>query len=51
VEGQRSPGKPFDISREEVWRAYRKVRANKGAAGADGVSLEMFEADLKNKRI
>ena len=48
MEGQRSPGKPFDISREEVWRAYRKVRANKGAAGADGVSLEMFEADLKN---
>jgi RNA-directed DNA polymerase len=48
VEGQRSSGKPFDISREEVWRAYLKVRANKGAAGADGVSLAMFEADLKN---
>jgi RNA-directed DNA polymerase len=48
VEGQRSSGKPFDISGQEVWRAYLKVRANKGAAGAGGVSLEMFEADLKN---
>jgi RNA-directed DNA polymerase len=48
VDGQRSSGKPFDISKEEVWQAYLKVRANKGAAGADGVSLEMFGADLKN---
>lgn len=48
MEGQRSSGKPFDISREEVWRAWLKVRANDGAAGTDGVSLEVFEADLKN---
>jgi group II intron reverse transcriptase/maturase len=48
VEGQRSAGKPFAISKEEVWQAYLKVRANKGAAGADGVSLEVFGKDLKD---
>jgi RNA-directed DNA polymerase len=48
VDGQRPSGKPFDISKQEVLAAWQKVRANKGAAGADGVSLEMFEADLKN---
>jgi len=43
-----SPGKPFDISRQEVWQAYLKVAANKGAAGVDMVGLEEFESDLKN---
>ena len=40
-------GKPFDISKQEVWEAYRKVRANKGAPGVDEVSLAEFEKDLK----
>jgi RNA-directed DNA polymerase len=40
------PGKPFDIAKREVWEAYQKVRANKGAPGADGVTLGDFEADL-----
>jgi RNA-directed DNA polymerase len=48
VDGQRPSGKPFDISKQEVWRAWEKVRANKGAAGADGVSLQEFEAGLKD---
>jgi retron-type reverse transcriptase len=39
-------GKPFDIGKREVWEAYQKVRANKGAPGADGVTLGDFEADL-----
>ena len=43
-----SPGKPFDISKQEVWQAYQKVAANKGAAGVDGVGLEEFESDLRN---
>jgi hypothetical protein len=30
----KSPGKPFDISKWEVWEAYKKVKANKGAARA-----------------
>jgi group II intron reverse transcriptase/maturase len=43
-----SPGKPFDITKQEVWQAYQKVAANKGAAGVDRVSLEVFESDLRN---
>lgn len=41
-------GKPFDISKQEVWEAYERVKANKGAPGVDGCSIEDFEADLKN---
>ena len=44
----RSQVKPFDISKHMVWEAYLRVKANKGAAGVDGVSIEEFEADLKN---
>src|SRR4029450_7310397 len=36
----RPPGKPFAISKWEVWEAYRQVKANKGAPGADGCSPE-----------
>jgi RNA-directed DNA polymerase len=41
------PGKSFEISKLEVWEAYRKVRANRGAPGVDEVSLAEFEKDLK----
>jgi RNA-directed DNA polymerase len=40
--------KPFEIPKREVWEAYKWVRANKGAAGVDGQSIEDFEADLSN---
>jgi RNA-directed DNA polymerase len=43
----KSPEKPFDISKREVWEAYEKVRANKGAPGVDGCTIEEFEKDLK----
>jgi RNA-directed DNA polymerase len=43
-----SLGKPFDIAKQEVWQAYLKVAANKGAAGVDGVGLAEFESDLKS---
>ena len=38
--------KPYDIPKRRVLEAYRRVRANQGAAGIDGESLAMFEADL-----
>lgn len=40
--------KPFGISKRMVWNAYKKVRANKGAAGIDDISLEAFEKRLEN---
>ena len=39
--------KPFSISKQVVWEAYCRVKANKGAAGVDEVSIERFEVDLK----
>jgi RNA-directed DNA polymerase len=42
-----SKSKPFEISKWRVWEAYRKVAANKGAAGVDRQSIEEFEQDLK----
>ena len=40
-------GKPFQISRQEVWDAWLKVKGNKGAPGVDGQSIEAFGEDLK----
>jgi RNA-directed DNA polymerase len=41
-------GKPFQIPKRLVWEAYKSVKANKGAAGVDGQSIEDFEKDLKD---
>ena len=40
--------KSFAIPKQLVWEAYEQVRRNKGAAGVDGVSIDDFEADLRN---
>jgi len=40
--------KPYDIPKQLVWEAYQRVKANRGAAGVDGVSLAAFEKDLKD---
>ena len=40
--------KPFSISKREVWEAYQRVKANKGAAGIDEQSITEFEKDLKD---
>lgn len=42
--------KPFVISKRVVWEAYEKVKANQGAAGVDGESIEEFEKNLKNEQ-
>ena len=39
--------KPFPITKRQVWEAYKRVKANGGAAGVDGQSLEGFTGDLK----
>ncbi len=44
-----SSGKSFDIAKVEVWEAWEKVKANKGAPGVDRCSVEDFEKDLKNQ--
>lgn len=33
------------ISRPMIWEAYKKVKANKGSAGIDNVSMEEFDAN------
>jgi RNA-directed DNA polymerase len=40
--------KPYKISKQTVWIAYKKVKANKGSAGVDGVDFEKYEANLKD---
>jgi len=37
--------KSIPISRQMVWEAYKKVRANKGSAGIDNVSMEEFDTN------
>jgi retron-type reverse transcriptase len=41
-----SAGKPFDISKWDVWEAYQKVKGNQGAPGVDKQTLTDFETDL-----
>ena len=40
--------KPFCIAKREVWEAYKRIKANHGAAGVDGQSIAEFEEDLSN---
>lgn len=35
------------LSRENMTQAYKKVKANKGAEGVDGISLEEIDVYLK----
>jgi len=40
--------KPFNIPKREVWEAFKHVRANRGAAGIDGQTIQGFEERLAN---
>jgi RNA-directed DNA polymerase len=40
--------RPFNISKREVWLAYKRVRENRGAAGVDDQTIAEFEKDLSN---
>jgi hypothetical protein len=39
-----SQAKPFVISKQLVWEAYKRVKANQGAAGVDSESVERSRA-------
>lgn len=39
--------KSFEISKQGVWEAYERVKANKGAAGVDDESIAQFERHVK----
>lgn len=42
-----SEAKPFRILKQQVWDAYLRVKANDGAPGVDGQTMEDFERNLK----
>ena len=37
--------KSVPVSKQQVWLAYKKVKANQGSAGVDGISMEEFDAE------
>jgi RNA-directed DNA polymerase len=47
MSGPKPDGKPFVISKRLVWEAWRRVKANRGAAGVDEESILAFEANLR----
>jgi RNA-directed DNA polymerase len=40
--------KPFTITKKQVYEAYKAVKSNAGAAGVDGQTIRLFEADLRS---
>lgn len=43
-----SKAKPFNISKAVVWEAFQAVKANKGSAGVDGITVKDFEEHLED---
>src|SRR4029453_9005751 len=50
VDELKAPSKPFDISKWEVWEAYRQVKANQGAPGGGGGSTADITGALRGHR-
>jgi len=51
TEGGRAGGaetKSIPITKQMIWKAYKKVRSNKGAAGIDQETIEMYEERLQD---
>jgi RNA-directed DNA polymerase len=47
-EEQMENSKPFIISKQILWKAYKEVKSNRGSAGIDGLDLEQYEENLKD---
>jgi group II intron reverse transcriptase/maturase len=43
----RTTDKPFNITKKQVYEAYKAVKSNQGAAGVDKETIEQFETNLK----
>lgn len=43
---KREETKSLPITKQMVWKAYKKVKVNGGSAGIDRISLEAFQQDL-----
>ena len=41
--------KSLPISKQMVWKAYKKVKSNRGSAGVDQVSLSEFDSNLEKQ--
>src|SRR3974377_405817 len=42
--------KPFNITKKQVYEAYKAVKSNQGAAGVDKETIEQFASNLKGNR-
>jgi RNA-directed DNA polymerase len=40
--------KPYEITKRVVWEAWKRVKANRGAAGIDEETIQAYEANLKD---
>ena len=39
--------KPFNITKKQVYEAYKAVKSNAGSAGVDRQTIEQFDSDLR----